>query len=225
VFARSLLLLRRSTGACVSAQRCASSKAATLPALPYAYDALEPYVSASIMQIHHQKHHAAYVANFNKALESLDAAQSAGDVAALVGLQAALTFNGGGHVNHALFWQNLAPAKDAGAPAGELLAALVRDFGSLDAFKSKFAAAGAAVQGSGWVWLVLDKATARLAITTRANQDPVSTVAAHVPLLGVDVWEHAYYLQYKNVRPDYLAAIWNVINWKVVADRLAHAQK
>jgi Fe-Mn family superoxide dismutase len=176
------------------------------------------------MQIHHQKHHAAYVANFNKALESLDAAQSAGDVAALVGLQAALTFNGGGHVNHALFWQNLAPAKDAGVPDGELLATIVRDFGSLAAFKSKFSAAGAAVQGSGWVWLVLDKATARLAITTRANQDPVSTVASHVPLLGVDVWEHAYYLQYKNVRPDYLTAIWNVINWKVVADRFAHAQ-
>lgn len=221
------IVSRTPLGRAPAGARRFSTKPVTLPPLPYAYDALEPHVSGAIMQIHHAKHHAAYVANFNKAAEALDAAQSAGDVAALVGLQAALTFNGGGHVNHALFWQNLAPAKEAAAspPKGALLAAIERDFGSLELFKSKFSAAAAAVQGSGWAWLVLDKSTARLAITTRANQDPVSTNAAHVPLLGVDVWEHAYYLQYKNVRPDYLAAIWNVINWNVVAERLANATR
>lgn len=170
------------------------------------------------------------MANYNKASEQLEAAQSAGDVSQIVSLQSALTFNGGGHVNHALFWQNLAPSTDksaTGAPAAssELGQAIVRDFGSFDQFKTRFNAAAAGVQGSGWAWLVFDKTTRRTLITTRPNQDPVSTVANHVPLLGVDVWEHAYYLQYKNVRPDYLNAIWNVINWKTVGERFAAASK
>jgi superoxide dismutase, Fe-Mn family len=177
------------------------------------------------MEIHHSKHHAAYVNNYNKAIESLEAAQKAGDVEKVVSLQSQITFNGGGVVNHNLFFENLAPAKDAGVPEGELLATIVRDFGSLDAFKTKFNAAAVGVQGSGWAWLVLDNATGRTAIVTRPNQDPVSTVASQVPLLGIDVWEHAYYLQYKNVRPDYMTAIWNIVNWKVVAERLARATK
>lgn len=178
------------------------------------------------MEIHHAKHHATYVKNFNATLEQVEAAQARGDVAALIALQAALKFNGGGHVNHSLFWENMAPASAGGFwPNGALADALVADFGSFAAFQAAFAAAAAGVQGSGWAWLVFNSATRRLEVTTRANQDPVSTNAAHVPLLGIDVWEHAYYLQYKNVRPDWIEAFWDVVAWPKVAERYAAATK
>ncbi|CAI5458805.1 unnamed protein product [Closterium sp. Yama58-4] len=196
---------------------------ASLPDLPYDYGALEPVVSGEIMQLHHAKHHAAYVAGYNKAVEQLDAARGKGDTETVVSLQRAINFNGGGHVNHSIFWKNLAPISEGGGapPEGPLAAAIDAEFGSLDALVSKFNAAGAGVQGSGWVWLGLNDRK-KLAIVTTANQDACVTTG-HVPLLGVDVWEHAYYLQYKNVRPDYLKNIWKIINWKDVASRYAAA--
>ncbi|KAH6560467.1 hypothetical protein BASA50_009642 [Batrachochytrium salamandrivorans] len=194
----------------------------TLPDLQFDYNALEPFISAEIMQLHHSKHHQTYVNNLNVVEEKLHTALAKNDVAAQISLQSAIKFNGGGHVNHSIFWSNLGSVKSGAGEleAGSLLTAINRDFGSLDEFKKEFAAQAAAVQGSGWGWLGLNKATNRLEISTTANQDPLVHLT---PLLGVDVWEHAYYLQYKNVRPDYLKAIWNVINWKNVSERLAKA--
>ncbi|KAL2916149.1 Superoxide dismutase [Mn], mitochondrial [Polyrhizophydium stewartii] len=195
----------------------------TLPDLPYDYNALEPFISAEIMRLHHSKHHQTYVTNLNVAEEKLHDAIEKKDVAAQIALQGALRFNGGGHINHSIFWTNLgSPSSGAGEIGqGPLLAAIKRDFGSLEEFQKSFAAQAAAVQGSGWGWLGFNKATGRLEIATTANQDPLTAL---VPLLGVDVWEHAYYLQYKNVRPDYLKAIWSVVNWKNVEERFAKAQ-
>lgn len=193
----------------------------SLPELSYDYGALEPYISGEIMQLHHTKHHKTYVTNFNAALEKL---KDAKDPQTIVGLQSAIKFNGGGHVNHSIFWKNLAPPKAGGGedPQGPLAAAIVSQFSSLDDLKSKISATGAAVQGSGWVWLGLNKELKRLVVETTENQDPLVTKGL-VPLLGIDVWEHAYYLQYKNVRPDYLKNIWNVVNWKDVASRYEEA--
>ncbi|KAL1921207.1 uncharacterized protein VTP21DRAFT_10923 [Calcarisporiella thermophila] len=195
----------------------------TLPDLPYDYAELQPYISAEIMELHHSKHHAAYVAGYNTAAEKLEAAVANQDVLAQISLQSALKFNGGGHTNHSLFWKNLAPPKKGGGepPKGALLTAIQEQFGSLDAFISQFNTTTAAVQGSGWGWLGFNKQAKRLEIATTPNQDPLIHL---VPLLGVDVWEHAYYLDYKNKRPDYLKAIWNVVNWKTVAERYASAQ-
>ena len=166
-----------------------------------------------------------YVTNYNAAMEKFLVAQSTGDVAAMVALQPAIRFNGGGHVNHSIFWSNLAPAGKGGggAPEGDLAALIDAQFGSFDDFKAKLAADTAAVQGSGWGWLGYDGAADKLVIATCANQDPLSLTGL-TPLLGIDIWEHAYYLDYKNVRPDYLAAIWNVVNWGNVAERLAAAK-
>ncbi|KAG0218142.1 Superoxide dismutase [Mn], mitochondrial [Mortierella sp. GBA43] len=174
----------------------------TLPALPYAYNALEPYINEEIMKVHHTKHHQTYVNNLNTAEEQLNAACSAKDVSGEVAIQSAIKFNGGGHINHTLFWENLAPKGQGGKPSDELLKEIEKTWGSLDKFIEKFNSQTAAVQGSGWGWL-----------------DPLKPTTGLVPLLGVDVWEHAYYLQYKNVRPDYLKAVWEVINWKTVSDR------
>lgn len=169
----------------------------TLPALPYAYDALEPHICAQIMELHHSKHHQAYVTNLNKALEAHVAAVAANDVASQIALQQAIRFNGGGHINHSLFWRNLAPAgTDEARPAAapELLAAIDKTWGSLDEFKKAFSAALLAIQGSGWGWLVREGGVgAPLRIVTTKDQDPV--VGGDVPILGVDMWEHAYYLQ------------------------------
>eukprot|EP00750_Incisomonas_marina_P005629 INCI14055.3.p1 GENE.INCI14055.3~~INCI14055.3.p1 ORF type:complete len:226 (+),score=49.21 INCI14055.3:345-1022(+) len=208
-----------------TARRSFSSSAAALPTLNYDYGALEPAVSAQIMEIHHSKHHATYVANYNAAMETYADAEARGDVATMIALQGAIKFNGGGHVNHSLFWENLAPADSdrTGEPTGELADAINAAFGSFDKFKTTFNAKTAAVQGSGWGWLGYNKETGGVQIATCANQDPLSTTGL-VPLLGVDVWEHAYYLQYKNVRPDYLKAIWNVIDMETVASRLAAAK-
>lgn len=188
--------------------------AATLPDLPYAFSALEPVLDGAIMEIHHQKHHKAYVTNFNAAQEKYAEAENKGDYQTMIAMQPALKFNGGGHVNHAMFWKCLTAPKDYVLPEGELLKMIERDFGSLSAMQDKFTASTVAVQGSGWGWLGFNKATGKLALTTTANQDPCITTGL-TPLLGIDVWEHAYYLQYKNLRPDYVKNIWKIINWKV----------
>jgi len=195
-----------------------STQKYTLPDMPYDYNELEPFISAEIMKLHHTKHHQGYVTNFNVALEQYAEAQQKRDIPKMTALQPALRFNGGGHINHSIFWQNLANPKKAGGgrPSGALAAVIDKEFGSFDKFQTKFATVAAAVQGSGWGWLGFNKDTGRVELTSLPNQDPLTAL---VPLLGVDVWEHAYYLQYKNVRPDYLKAIWNVINWTDVARR------
>jgi len=197
-----------------------------LPDLPYDFSALEPVISSEIMQLHYSKHHNAYVTNLNTALEKYREAEAKGDIAAMIGLQQAIKFNGGGHVNHSIFWTNLAPMGKGGgeAPAGDLAAAIQRDFGSIEQFIEKLSAQAVAIQGSGWGWLGLNPSTNHLAIATCANQDPLSTQGL-IPLLGIDVWEHAYYLQYKNVRADYVKNIWKIVNWKNVQERYDAAKK
>eukprot|EP01135_Chromosphaera_perkinsii_P004012 Nk52_evm25s266 gene=Nk52_evmTU25s266 len=193
----------------------------TLPDLPYDYNALEPVISSEIMTLHHSKHHQTYVNNFNIAMDQLSEAVHNNDQQKVIALQPALRFNGGGHINHSIFWQNLCPVKDYTPPEGQLLKDIEATFGSLDAFITNFNAQTAAVQGSGWGWLCYDKVYKTLRIIAMPNQDPLEATTGLVPLLGVDVWEHAYYLDYKNVRPDYLKAIWQVVNWKDVAARYA----
>jgi len=195
-----------------------------LPALPYALNELEPVISAEIMNLHYNKHHQAYVTNLNKALEQYAEAEKNNNLPEMVALQKAIKFNGGGDINHSIFWTNLAPAKDGGgaAPQGTLLEAINKEFGSLDKLIESMGAKGLALQGSGWVWLGYCKTKKRLVLETCDNQDPLSTKNL-VPLLGIDVWEHAYYLQYKNVRADYIKAVWGIINWKNVAERFAKA--
>ncbi|PIA59684.1 hypothetical protein AQUCO_00400522v1 [Aquilegia coerulea] len=192
----------------------------SLPDLAYDYGALEPAISGEIMKIHHQKHHQAYITNYNKALEQLDDAINKGDASNVVKLQSAIKFNGGGHVNHSIFWKNLTPVSEGGGepPKGSLGEAINAHFCSLEALVQKVNSEGAALQGSGW-WLALDKDAKKLVVETTTNQDPLVTKGPTlVPLLGIDVWEHAYYLQYKNVRPDYLKNIWKVINWKYASE-------
>lgn len=189
-----------------------------LPDLPYDFSALEPVISAEIMELHYKKHHAGYVTNLNKAIEQLADIEKKNDVAAFIALQQAIKFNGGGHVNHSIFWTNLAPKSQATQPMGALLEAIHHDFGSLQQLTEQLSAQAVAIQGSGWGWLGYNKTKKSLEVQTCANQDPLSTTGL-VPLLGIDVWEHAYYLQYKNVRADYVKAIWSVINWKNVAER------
>lgn len=191
-----------------------------LPVLSYGLSDLEPVISAAIMDLHYNKHHAAYVANLNKALEQFAEAEQKNDVAGMVALQSAIKFNGGGHVNHSIFWTNLVPKNKGGGvpPEGALAKAIENEFGSLQKFIDHFTAKTVAIQGSGWGWLGFNKATSHLEIVTCDNQDPLSTKGL-IPLLGIDVWEHAYYLQYKNVRADYVKAIWGIINWKNVSER------
>ena len=194
----------------------------TLPALPYAHDALEPHIDTLTMQIHHGKHHQAYVDNLNKAIAGTEnESKSLEELVENAGtISPAVRNNGGGHWNHTFFWNSLSP-KGGGAPSGKLADAINEAFGSFDEFKTKFAAAGTGRFGSGWVWLIIKK-DGKLDISSTPNQDnPLMDVAETkgVPLLGVDVWEHAYYLKYQNKRPDYLAAIWNVVDWNRVAER------
>jgi Fe-Mn family superoxide dismutase len=197
----------------------------TLAPLPYPHDALEPHIDTLTMQIHHGKHHQAYVDNLNKAIAgtpnenlSLEAL-----VANAGTLSAAVRNNGGGHWNHTFFWESLAP-QAGGTPTGKLADAINAAFGSFDSFKEKFAAAGMTRFGSGWAWLILNKG--KVEICSTPNQDnPLMDIAETkgTPLLGVDVWEHAYYLKYQNRRADYLAAFWQVVNWNVVAARYEKA--
>lgn len=195
-----------------------------MPTLPYDLGALEPIISKEIMDLHYNKHHQAYVTNLNKALEQYAAAEERGDLSTMISLQGAIKFNGGGHVNHSIFWTNLAPENQGGgeAPVGALADAINRDFGSFQNFVDAFSAKTVAIQGSGWGWLGYNRVHRRLEIATSSNQDPL-VLQGLVPLLGVDVWEHAYYLQYRNVRPDYVKALWKIINWKNVAERFASA--
>ena len=197
-----------------------------LPDMPYDFSALEPVISAEIMQLHYSKHHNAYVTNLNAALEKYQDMDSKKDLAAMIALQQAIRFNGGGHVNHSIFWTNLAPVGKGGgeAPTGDLATAIQSDFGSVEQLIEKLSAQAVAIQGSGWGWLGFNPSTNRLAIATCANQDPLSTQGL-VPLLGIDVWEHAYYLQYKNVRADYVKNIWKIVNWKNVQERYAVVKK
>ena len=203
----------------------------TLPALPYAFDALEPHIDARTMEIHHGKHHQAYVNNVNAATEGLQVPDC---IDALISdlsqvpedKRGAVRNNGGGHANHSLFWQVMGPG-GGGAPTGDLAAAIDQDLGGFDAFKEAFGKAGATRFGSGWAWLVVKGG--KLAVGSTANQDsPLMGEAiaglSGTPILGLDVWEHAYYLNYQNRRPDYIAAFWNVVNWSAVAERFAKAK-
>ena len=199
-----------------------------LPALPYATDALEPHIDKMTMEIHHGKHHQAYVDNLNKALTGSEGENSKiEDILASVSkYPPAVRNNGGGHFNHTLYWAVLSP-NGGGSPSGDLASAIDQAFGSLDEFKKKFAEAGATRFGSGWAWLTAD-ASGKLQVSSTPNQDnPLMDIAEikGTPILGMDVWEHAYYLKYQNKRPDYIAAFWNVVNWDAVADRLAQAKK
>jgi len=193
----------------------------TVPALPYAYEALEPHIDKETMHFHHDKHHQAYVDNLNKAIAGTDnenkgieeLVKNAGSISP------AVRNNGGGHWNHSFFWESLGP-NAGGAPEGELADAINKEFGSFDAFKEKFNTAGTTRFGSGWAWLI--KQEGKLVISSTPNQDnPLMDVAETkgTPILGCDVWEHAYYLKYQNRRPEYLNAFWNVVNWKKVAER------
>ncbi len=199
----------------------------SLPDLPYAYDALEPHIDAKTMEIHHTKHHQAYISKANAALEGHSdlAAKSIEDLmsdlsAVPEDIRGAIRNNGGGHANHSLFWTVMSP-NGGGAPSGDLAADIDSTFGSLDAFKEQFSNAAATRFGSGWAWLSVDGG--KLVVESTPNQDtPLSE--GHTPILGLDVWEHAYYLNYQNKRPDYISAFFNVINWDEVAKRYAAAK-
>lgn len=198
----------------------------TLPEMPYDFAALEPVIKAEIMDLHYNKHHNAYVTNLNKALELYAEAEAKKDLEGMIAQQSAINFNGGGHINHSIFWKNLAPQNKGGGtpPQGKLAEEISKAFGSLDKLIEKLSAKTVAIQGSGWGWLGYHKDQKRLTICTCPNQDPLYSKGV-TPLLGIDVWEHAYYLQYKNVRPDYVKAIWQVVNWKNVAERFEAAIK
>jgi Fe-Mn family superoxide dismutase len=200
----------------------------TLPPLPYSFDALEPYIDAKTMEIHHDKHHNAYVTNVNKALESAPdlAKLSIEELCAQIGkvpenIRTAVRNNGGGHLNHSMFWK-LMKKGGGGEPSGDLGGAINSAFGSFADFKTKFAAAGTGRFGSGWAWLLIRDG--KLAIESTANQDnPI--MDGGKPVLGLDVWEHAYYLKYQNRRPDYIEAWWSVVNWAQAADNYSAAKK
>jgi Fe-Mn family superoxide dismutase len=198
----------------------------SVPDLPYPYDALEPHIDEQTMKLHHDKHHQAYVDKANGALEGTDLeGKPIEEVVANLDAvpedkRGAVRNNGGGHLNHTLFWESMSP-NGGGAPSGDLAAAIDSAFGSFDAFKEQFEAAGANQFGSGWAWLVLDGG--KLAVTSTPNQDnPVSQ--GKTPLLGNDVWEHAYYLKYQNRRPEYLKAWWNTVDWNKVGERYSAAR-
>ncbi len=199
----------------------------TLPELPYAYDALEPHIDARTMEIHHSKHHQAYISKVNAALEGHDelAAKSIEDLvsdlnAVPEAIRGAVRNNGGGHANHSLFW-TIMSANGGGEPAGDLADAINGKFGSFDKFQTEFANAAATRFGSGWAWLSVDNG--QVLVESTPNQDtPLSE--GRTPILGLDVWEHAYYLNYQNRRPDYISAFWNVVDWNAVADRYNSAK-
>ena len=202
-----------------------------LPALPYAYDALEPHLDARTMEIHHTKHHAAYVAKLNEALAKYPDTQKQPLEELLANLddvpediRKAVRNHGGGHMNHSLFWKIMAPPNGATEPSAALAEAIAATFGDLAKFQEQFTAAAAGVFGSGWAWLVLNKNSRALEIITTPNQDS-PLLSGNQPLLGLDVWEHAYYLKYQNKRPDYISAWWNVVNWPMVKQNFLATQK
>jgi Fe-Mn family superoxide dismutase len=195
----------------------------TLPELPYDYAALEPHYSAQVLELHHDKHHAAYVKGANDTLEKLEAARAKGDFDAIVGLQKSMAFNVSGHVLHSLFWKNLSP-DGGGKPEGELAAAIETFFGDFEAFKAQLAAATTSVQGSGWGALAWEPTGQRL-IVEQVYDHQGNVGNGSGPLLVIDAWEHAYYLQYKNVRADYVDAIWEIVNWSDVAERFERVRR
>ncbi len=202
----------------------------TLPELPYAYDALEPHIDAKTMEIHHTKHHQAYTDKLNAALEKCSSDIQNKDILEILGnidqvpedQKGAINFNGGGYDNHKLFWDNMKP-NGGGDPGGALADAINASFGNFADFKTKFSSQTAVVQGSGWGWLVYNPSSSKVEYTKMQNQTSPRTKGL-VPLLGLDVWEHAYYLKYQNKRPDYIAAWWNVVNWDEVDSRLSKAK-
>ena len=194
----------------------------TLPDLPYDYGALEPHISGEIMQLHHDKHHNTYVTALNEVLEKLAAARENGEFGAIVGLEKTLSFNLGGHLNHSVFWNNLSP--DGGdKPDGELAAAINESFGSFDGFQAHFTSAATTIQGSGWAILAWDTLGQTLHIVQLYDQQ-ANVPVCMVPVVMLDMWEHAFYLQYKNVKPDYVKAWWNVVNWADAATRFETAR-
>ncbi|MBW8764355.1 MAG: superoxide dismutase [Microbacterium sp.] len=194
----------------------------TLPELPYDYSALAPHISGTIMELHHSKHHQAYVTGANTALEQLAAARESGDLSAVNKLEKDLAFNLGGHINHSVFWENLSP-DGGGSPEGELAAAIDDSFGSLDAFRAHFTATALGVQGSGWAVLAWDSVGERPVVFQLFDQQGNVPLGV-TPLLQLDVWEHAYYLDYRNVRADYVKAFWEIVNWPDVQRRFLAAQ-
>jgi len=195
----------------------------TLPDLDYDYGALEPHISGKIMELHHSKHHATYVAGANTALAKLAEAREAGDIQGKVyGLSANLSFHLGGHTNHSIFWKNLSP-NGGGEPTGDLAEQIGVDFGGFEPFKAHFTAAATTLQGSGWAILGYDTIGQRLVIEQLTDQSG-NTSAALIPVVMLDMWEHAFYLDYQNVKPDYVKAWWNVVNWEDAAERFARAK-
>lgn len=195
-----------------------------LPPLPYAYDALEPHIDKKTMTIHHDKHHAGYTRGLNKTLSALDAARTSGEFGNIQQLSRALAFHMGGYINHSIFWKNMAPEGDGvgGKPSGELAKAIARDFGGFAPFTKHFSMAATKVEGDGWGVLGWNPYLGRLLVVTMMNQqDMIGT--GIIPLLMLDVWEHAYYIQYQNRRGDYVKAWWNVVNWKDVTERYQYA--
>ena len=194
----------------------------TLPDLPYDYAALEPHISAQIMQLHHDKHHNTYVTGANTALEKMEEARANGDAAGAAKLSKDLQFNLGGHINHSIFWKNMSP--DGGdKPTGELASAIDDAFGSFDNFQAQFTAVATTIQGSGWAILAYEPIAGNLVIEQMYDQQngvPVATI----PLLQLDMWEHAFYLDYQNVKADYVKAFWNIVNWADVAERFEKAR-
>lgn len=201
-----------------------------LPKVPYAYDALEPHIDARTMEIHHTKHHQTYTTKLNDALEKCSSDIQNKDILEILSdlsqvpaeLKGAINFNGGGFDNHRLFWNNMKP-NGGGEPGGAVADAINSSFGSFADFKEKFSSSTAVIQGSGWGWLVYNPSSGKVEYVAMSNQDSPRTKGL-VPLLGLDVWEHAYYLKYQNKRPDYISAWWNVVNWDEVEDRLSKAK-
>ncbi|KAK9472454.1 Manganese/iron superoxide dismutase [Dipodascopsis tothii] len=217
-FVRASFSARRAASKAVPAM--ARGKA-TLPDLKYDFGALEPSISGEIMELHYTKHHQTYVNGYNAAIEQFAEASAKADIKSQINLQPLINFHGGGHINHSLFWENLAPASlgggelpSASSPLGKAVSA---KFGDFDKLITTVNGQLAAIQGSGWTWLVKNSTTGELEVINKANQDPVT--GPYVPLVGIDAWEHAYYLQYRNVKVDYFKAIWNVINWKTAEKR------
>lgn len=194
----------------------------SLPKLAYDYAALEPIICREIMELHHQKHHQTYVNNLNAAEEQLEEAKCKSDITKIIQLAPALRFNGGGHINHTIFWQNLSPEKTK--PSDDLKKAIESQWKSFDDFKKELSALTVAVQGSGWGWLGYNKKTNKLQLAALPNQDPLEASTGLIPLFGIDVWEHAYYLQYKNMRPSYVEAIWDIANWNDISCRYQEAK-
>lgn len=201
-----------------------------LPKLPYAYDALEPHIDAKTMEIHHTKHHQTYTTKLNEALGKCSSDVQNKDIIDILGdlnqvpddLRKAINFNGGGFDNHRLFWNNMKP-NGGGEPGGAVADAIISSFGSFADFKEKFSSTTTVIQGSGWGWLVYNPSSSKVEYVAMSNQDSPRTKGL-VPLLGLDVWEHAYYLKYQNKRPDYVSAWWNVVNWDEVDNRLSKAK-